>query len=290
MGFFGKSNEKLGKFSPVNVEYFRDGDTGTDNLANNHFQHIEFYHLPSEYFILFKAFLTSFSDKYSSQWKKTPVYGRMDDIATFTKTSRIISFGLQTVAASVQEAEQNMIRISLLLQMLYPEFEGGALVDKAATGQAGTGGKVQSTIKGSPLFKIKFLNWIKGTSSESITAETKDFGYGAADSGLLGYLDGITVNPDLDAGVFQAGLSIFPKIVDLSFNFNVIHEHALGWKKSNDEIWGAHPQTSNFPYGVKTKFTSDQLDQNMIASMSKSKEKAMKNLYKAQKNLIIGKD
>jgi len=120
MGFFGKREEKLGKFSPVNTDYFQDGDTGTDNLANNHFQHVEFYHLPSEYYIFFKAFLTSFSDKYSSQWKKTSVYGRMDDIATFTKTSRIISFGLQTVAASVQEAEQNMIRISLLLQMLYP--------------------------------------------------------------------------------------------------------------------------------------------------------------------------
>ena len=292
MGFFGKRDEKLGKYSPVNAEFFRDGDTGTDNLANNHFQHVEFYHLPSEYYVYFKAFLTSFSDKYSSQWKKTPVYGRMDDIATFTKTSRIISFGLQTVAASVQEAEQNMIRISLLLQMLYPEFEDGALVDKAAKGQAGTGGKVQSTIKGSPLFKIKFLNWIKGASSESIKKETaQPFGYGAQDSGLMGYLDGITVNPDLDAGVFQAGMSIFPKVVDLSFNFNVIHEHALGWKKSSSDRYSADPQTANFPYGVNTKFNEKRQDkQDPGGAMAKGKAKAQKNLYKAQKNLIIGKD
>ena len=290
MGFF-KRDEKLGEFSPVNSELFRDGDTGTDNLANKHAQHIEFYHLPSDYYVFFKAFLTSFSDKYSSQWKKTAVYGRMDDIATFTKTSRIISFGLETVAASVQEAEQNMVRISLLLQMLYPEFEGGALVDKAAKGQASTGGKVQSTIKGSPLFKIKFLNWIKGTSSESIKNELSVMGGTARTSGLLGYLDGVTVTPDLEPGVFQAGLTIFPKVVKLDFNFNVIHEHALGWKKSGDEIWGAHPQTSNFPYGSNTKFDMDQfMGQDPQDAMRIAKNKSMDLLRKAQENLITGKD
>ena len=104
-----------------------------------HAQHLEFYHLPSGYFVLFKAFLTRYSDDYKSKWKKTEVYGRMDDIATFVKTSRTISVGFKTVAASVQEAEENMTRISLLLQMLYPSFD--TLEDPNI-----------STIKGSPLF------------------------------------------------------------------------------------------------------------------------------------------
>lgn len=288
MGFF-KRDEKLGDYSPVNSDLFVDGDTGTDNLANKHFQHVEFYHLPSDYYVFFKAFLTSFSDKYSSQWKKTAVYGRMDDIATFTKTSRIISFGLETVAASVQEAEQNMVRISLLLQMLYPEFEGGPMGDEGAKGIAATSGKVQSTIKGSPLFKIKFLNWVKGASTDARKEEISATGTGQAQtSGLLGYLDGVTVTPDLEPGVFQAGLTIFPKVVKLDFSFNVIHEHALGWKK-NDTQWNADPQTSHFPYGLNTKYDIDRTTRN-LNKVGTKRASAWKHIRKAQKNLITGKD
>ena len=34
-------------YNPNNSRTFRDGDQGSDNLANNHFQFLEFFHLPS---------------------------------------------------------------------------------------------------------------------------------------------------------------------------------------------------------------------------------------------------
>ena len=281
MGFFGKSDEKFGA-TAVNNRFFNEGDTGTDNLANNHLQSLEFYHVPSGYFVLFKAFITRFSDSYRSQWKKTQVYGRMDDIATFVRTTRAISVSFQAVAANVQEAEQNMTRISLLLQMLYPSFEANKELNV-------------STIKGSPLFKIKFLNWIKGTSGAAKNAETgksdsvQFWGGDARSAGLMGYLEGVSFDPNLEDGVFQAGLEIYPKVVDLSFTFNVLHEHDLGWKKRDIKgktDFPGQPQTPRFPYGRNTE---DNPKERSVGSEEFDKQKdRFKELRAAQKKIIDG--
>lgn len=272
--------EKLDtKNSPVNNRYFRNGDEGSDNLANNHAQFIEFYHLPSGYFVALKAFLTGYSDNYQSHWKETEVYGRMDTVATFKRTSRKMNVSLQLVAASIQEAEQNMIRMSLLIQMLYPTMDG---VD--------TGGSTleQTTIiKGSPLFKIKFLNWMKSTLFESEQSEMGiSAGAGdAADSGLLGWIEGFSFAPDLEMGSFQIGLSIFPKSIDLNFTFNVIHEHALGWQATKTTAKGlrADPINSSFPYGQQSfGEKADATPQNA------KQQKRFKELQEAQKKLITG--
>ncbi len=57
-------------------------------------QDIKFFNArTSEDPVVFKAFLTSFSDKYASNWNEQSVYARMDPIYTYQNTTRIISFG-----------------------------------------------------------------------------------------------------------------------------------------------------------------------------------------------------
>tara|TARA_R110000851_G_scaffold316149_1_gene479069 strand:- start:5195 stop:6025 length:831 start_codon:yes stop_codon:yes gene_type:complete len=230
-------------YNPNNSRTFKDGDQGSDNLANNHFQFLEFFHLPSSYFVAFKAYIENFTDDYASSWKTENVYGRMDPIATFERTTRKISCAFKVVASSVQEAEQNMRRISLLLQMLYPSYESSAPNSAATVGENNKSETV-STIKGSPLFKVKFLNWI--TNSES------PFGGGAEDTGLMGYISGFSFKPQLDGGTFQIGVDLYPKYIDLSFTLNVIHEHPLGWGVNDRPTSGdfrTEPQNVLFPYG-----------------------------------------
>ena len=146
-------------YNPLNNRTFKDGDNVSDNLSNNHFQFLEFFHVPSEYFVAFKAYLTNFSDDYSTEWEQTQVYGRMDPIVTYKRTGRKINCGFDIVASSVQEAEQNMRRFSLLTQMMYPSYES-----TAADGEQQGDDANLSTIKTGPLFKVKFLNWIQNSS------------------------------------------------------------------------------------------------------------------------------
>ena len=66
------------------------GGDGSDSLANQLGQVIEFYHIPTGQTLRFKAFLTTFTDQYSSEWEESPVFGRMDAIQTFKGTTRSI--------------------------------------------------------------------------------------------------------------------------------------------------------------------------------------------------------
>tara|TARA_R110000824_G_scaffold20592_8_gene77603 strand:- start:2738 stop:3628 length:891 start_codon:yes stop_codon:yes gene_type:complete len=285
-----KKDEELAKKSPVNSRFFDNGDPGTDNLANNYAQYIEFFHLPSSYFVSFKAFLTEFTDNYTSEWNTSQVYGRMDPIATFKRTSRKISVAFEAPAQSIQEAEQNMTRMSLLLQMLYPSYDASALSHMEATQGSGPGQETISTIKGSPLFKIKFLNWIKGSSYETISAESGmsttegKIGLDAQSSGLMGFVEGFSFAPDLDAGVFQAGLELWPKLMRINFTFNVIHEHELGWEKTKSTGKGgviANPSNNFFPYGRDSRFSKQDK-----SKQEKKQLKRFKELQKAQQKLL----
>jgi len=271
-------------YNPNNSRTFKDGDPGTDNLANHHFQFLEFFHLPSSYFVTFKAYMNNFTDDYVSSWKGENFYGRMDPIATFERTSRKINCGFKVVANSVQEAEANMRRVSLLLQMLYPSYESGTPNKAALMGEGGPG-EIPATIKGSPLFKVKFLNWIQNSSQPDVGS--------AEDSGLMGYIGGFSFKPDLDAGTFQVGLDLYPKFIDLSFSMDVIHEHMLGWdaqmgEKGNKDkgSFRAGPIMGfdTFPYG-KSTFQKKKPKKN---KMSSDQETRFKEMAAASEKLISG--
>ena len=278
--------------SPVNSRYFGEGDNGSDNLANNHAQFIEFFHLPSSYFVTFKAFLTGFSDAYSSEWKKTSVYGRMDDIVTFVRTTRKIDVSFDVPAANYKEAAKNMTRMSTLVQMLYPSVEGvgmSAMEAKQGTKAEDRINDQIRTIKGSPLFKVKFLNWIKGAdfgfAEAGVGQKPGEVGLSAESSGLLGYIDGFTFAPDMESGVFQNGLSIFPKLMTIVFTLNVIHEHDMGWEKSGvKNKMLTDPIVRNFPYGNNVFVPADRV----ASKMAEKQEKRFKELQKAQKKMLLG--
>ena len=285
-----KRAEKIDKISSINSRYFRNGDEGSDNLSNNHAQFIEFYHVPSSYFVSFKAFLINFTDAYQSEWKRTPVYGRMDDVATFKKTSRKIDVSLAVPAATYQEAHQNMTRMSALVQMLYPSIDTVGMSSMEAPSGKENSEQI-SIIKGSPLFKVKFMNWIKSTSYEATMSEagvglkSGEIGLDAASSGLLGYMDGFTFAPDLEMGVFQAGLSVYPKLMTVVFTFNVIHEHELGWEKGNvKNKMNTNPVNENFPYGNRVFVDATAKKDKRTAKQAKR----FKELQAAQNKMLEG--
>ena len=72
---FSKKPKFDKNYNPLNNRKFKDGDNVSDNLANNHFQFLEFYHVPSGYFVAFKAYLTNFSDDYNTSWNANSTYG-----------------------------------------------------------------------------------------------------------------------------------------------------------------------------------------------------------------------
>ena len=209
-----------------------DGDA-TDGLANVDKQVIDIYHIPSDKNLSFKAYLTSFTDQYSSEWNSESVFGRMDPIQTFKSTNRIISLGWDVPSSCFTEASDNLEKASLLLSMLYPQYEKGS------------GGA--TTMSSPPLFKIKFLNLIQDSVGFAAPAAS------AKSSGLLGTIAGLTYEPDLDAGFFQPSVQrmgahkLFPKTIKFQAQFTVLHQHKLGWTEADPNRACGF---DSFPYSV----------------------------------------
>ncbi len=255
---------------------FFTGDNVSDNLANNHFQVVDIYHIPSGRSVSFKAAITNFNDSYQAQWNRNEVYGRMDPIGTYKRTTRQIQIGLSVMAASFQEAEENFKRISLLVQMHYPSFGTDGRDNKKGAQRADS----SPTLRGGPLWKMRFLNWV-GNGSPGVEAK---------DTGLLGWSDGVDYVPNLEMGVFQDGLNIYPKNYEINLRFTVVHENKLGWDYTEREKLFADqiikkPLDPQFPYGTNI---SNALD--LPLPIDEDNQDKFDEYVKANANKILGEE
>jgi hypothetical protein len=203
---------------------------------------LDFFHIPSAKSVSFKAFLTDFQDKFESSWNSENVYGRMDPIQTFQGTRRSISLSWVVVASSLGEAKQNLQRATLLFSMLYPSYNENNDV---------------SIISAAPLFRLSFANLIRDYSSAGDVGDHSDAeetdttnqpGLGTAGiNGLVGTVGGFNYSPNLEAGFYDPpgadSGKLFPKEINLSCEYTVIHTHPLGWNNSKEF------RNPNFPYG-----------------------------------------
>ena len=220
-------------------------DNAVTQEANDHGL-IKIFHVPSGIEINFPAFLTDFKDDYKTDYQKETVFGRMDPITTFKSIQRNISIGFTVPAASIEEARKNMMKINALISCLYPIYdrEGGF------PGVPSSGGA--TTIKGGPLFKIKFANLI--------TSEGAPGGYDVEHNGLPGIIDGFSYDPIIDEGIFDEHVDgawtgfLYPQSIRASFNFSVLHQQKLGW--NDDGSWRDPDTFGQFPYatGVQRRY------------------------------------
>ena len=212
--------------------------TGAGRFSHGPNLNIHFYHIPSDEEVSFKAFLTSFSDSFESEWNSELVYGRMDPIETFQGTKRVISIGWDVVAFGMEEAVDNMNDIDKLISMLYPTYEG-------TEGGAGS-------IISSPLFKLKFANLVRQPGGTGLSPTAKL-------AGLVGRLGGITYEPILEEGVFTSpsgNKKLYPQAVRLACDFTVFHTHKLGWRKKKGKGKNGKVTVTSqtgFPHGAIKK-------------------------------------
>ena len=218
-------------------------DTGkwedvTNAMATTRAMVLDFYHIPSGQHVAFKAMINNFSDQYASEWSTEAVYGRMDPIAAFQGTARTISDEWDVVAGSLMEARLNMQKVELLMSMLYPSYDGGAM------------GASATTISTSPLFKFKFGNFAHDASAGSGAAAAR-----AEAAGLVGFIGGFTFEPDFESGIIEGVDGVlepgkfYPQKLTLSAEFTVLHTHGLGWEKNSSGA-GLDKRESGYPYNA----------------------------------------
>ena len=170
----------------------------------------------------------------------------MDPIATFINTRRALSIAWNVPASSYENAQRNLNKMNKLMSFMYPLYSAG--------------GAGATAINQSPLLRIKFGNLIVNPN----TGE-----------GLLGYVNGFTFDPELEAGMFHSlnrpggEPEYYPKTFRLNCEFNVLHEHELGftgkdgdfrWRGANDDATNSFPAIATYPYISGREGVDQRLD------------------------------
>lgn len=173
-----------------------------------------------------------FSDNFNANWSSEESYGRMDQIANYSNTTRSMSVRLILIAESSKIAVRNLADMGKLAQFLYPTYEGGVVKDR-------------------PLLTVKLLNLIQDNASGGP---------------LLGYITSLNHTFDLKDGVYEdvraggeeAGqLYLFPKYLTINFNFIPYHTQRLGF----DADGGTPGAFSSFPYSVSQNSAANEASQ-----------------------------
>tara|TARA_A100001515_G_scaffold143452_1_gene144593 strand:- start:782 stop:1639 length:858 start_codon:yes stop_codon:yes gene_type:complete len=205
-------------FPSVNISSTSDLSTTITNIQTGPLQ---FKSMITGHKVQFKAFIESLSNSFKSTWNTENVYGRMDPVATFQNTQRTIAISWVIPAANISEAQHNLNAIASLSSMLYPGYSSNPVtVDNNTFTTA-------NSISRSPLIKMKFANLINAAGES-----------GEGSDGLLGYVDGFDHQIEVSMGFFINNKKMYPKVIKLSCNFTVLHQHDLGFDNDNDWISG----------------------------------------------------
>tara|TARA_R100000697_G_scaffold112102_2_gene129522 strand:+ start:463 stop:1497 length:1035 start_codon:yes stop_codon:yes gene_type:complete len=167
--------------------------------------------------IQFPAFITNFQETFNSAWERETVFGRSDPMQFYGGTQRVINLQFKLVAGSVEIARQQLNLLDTFMKYLYPNYQNNAY-------------------SAAPLIGVKYENLIK---------EGENF--------LVGTVGTFSFTPNFEEGVFSPrsfpqsqlasalapppypsadALEIYPKIIDLSFDFYPLHRQTLGWRGS----------------------------------------------------------
>jgi hypothetical protein len=187
-----------------------DGKTISGYVGATNAQ-LQILSVPTQFLLMFPAFLTDFSQTFDATWNTEEVFGRMDPIATYQGTKRTISLGFDLPAGSSKEAKINLEGCSKLVKMVYPVYNKQDILVKP------------------PLVRIQFANLIKSDigidhDGDESTKTEGDKKTTPKVFGLLGWISGLSWKPNLEMGMFTTGEELYPKVVSLSFSFNVLHE------------------------------------------------------------------
>tara|TARA_Y100000593_G_C4300706_1_gene333206 strand:- start:1098 stop:1754 length:657 start_codon:yes stop_codon:yes gene_type:complete len=189
----------------------RSSDDGAGTYAEAQGHLLEFIDARNtQNYVSFVAFLTSFSQNFSSNWNQEEVMGRMDPISTFKNTKRTISVAWDIPAGLPAVAKENLARCNNLVSMLYPSYsKQGSKTNALAMSKP-------------PLMRLKYANLVDGGKGK----------------GLLGYVTSCDWQPNLEMGVFGDGKDIWPKVISISVSFQVLHEETPGFGPTDKKLTG----------------------------------------------------
>lgn len=173
----------------------------------------------------FFAYLQSYSDVFEPEWEKKKTFGRTDPLVNYNGTSRKINVTFNIPAYDIIQARDNLSKLSRLASFTYPVIN--------SQNSLSPNGKTTAQFQAPPILRFSFGNLIRDYQTNG---------------GLYGFIDSaIDINWKLEFGVFISSGSrvdepnlgnttlMYPKIVEMTFQYQVLHNHTVGWDVASTE-------------------------------------------------------
>lgn len=160
-------------------------------------------------FLAFPAYVTEVTDDFNINYNPVEVYGRMDAIPVYQRTTRTIGFDLKIPSNGLEQSREIARKLNVLVKNVYPSYERSGNVN---------------IISSPPLVRVSFSNLIFDSKTGS---------------SVLGYFaNNLQIKHDIGSGVFSRlnGYETYPKAYDMTFSINVLHEYTPGFYLENNVI------------------------------------------------------
>lgn len=159
--------------------------------------------------LAFPAYIKKVTDTFSPTYDPRQVYGRMDPIPIYQKTTRAMQFDLDMPSNGLNQSIEIAKKLNILVKNLYPSYQKNGSVN---------------IISSPPLVRIFFSNLIYDNKLQG---------------SLLGYFaSAVSIAHDLEKGVFvkDEGFTTYPRSYSINFTFNVLHEYTPGYTQDEKGV------------------------------------------------------
>jgi len=100
-----------------------------EDALDSEYMPFYFHDLRTNEILAFHAFLESLTDGFSATYTQSTGFGRMDPVQTYGSTTRAVSFSFNLVSTSPEDFDQMWYSINKLVNMCYPQWSEGNLIE-----------------------------------------------------------------------------------------------------------------------------------------------------------------
>ena len=196
------------------------GDSTVTKWARQQGYIVKFTHLPTGHIVEFPSIISDFTDNHQPSLEMRYGSSQHDPITTITKTGRNISFTLNVLNSSLNEARHNTQCVNLLIQMLYPTMDNA------------------NSFNGLPFINVHMMNILDGNNNgDGVICVIESLDYNLDfDNGILNSNEGVLI-------LNSSGKEIYPISVQLSISAKTLIQ-------ANMDSESPSPLSPNYPsYG-----------------------------------------
>ena len=230
-----------------NVKFKKDNFDNSAGAESGALIEIIPVHIKNPPVIQFIAYIDKIDDKFTVDYTTEQPFGRSDPYHIWKANKRDITLNLAVPSPSISKGLDNLNNLSWFLSALYPSYKDT---------------QTATSISASPLFRVRCANLISSPTRDGQGLLCVIKNVGVSHDAKQGFIGANPLNmgspfsntagrliqdAGFSANVNEGKTILIPKLMQLNFTLNIIHDHSLGWDHHTGQ-WRGGRVAPTFPY------------------------------------------